>query len=70
MMPEPYQNHTAAVLDTDDRGALLLAAAVAERARADAAQGDTDAAAWLDELRQHRPKSSRWFIPDADRLAA
>ena len=61
---------SADAADTDDRGALLLAAAVAERARADAARGDTDAAQWLAELRAHRPKSPRWFIPTERSAAA
>ena len=63
MMPEPSQNHTAAVLDTDDAPAVALCAAVCEVAVKDAQAGDSSALQWLAELRAHRPRSSRWHIP-------
>ena len=63
-------HQTRDVDPTDDTPALLLAAAVAEVARKDAARGDVDALNWLDELRAHRPKSPRWFIPTERSAAA
>ena len=57
---------TIAGAASDDGPVLLLLAAVAERARTDARQGDCEALAWLAELAERR-LSGRWrFAAAAD----